>query len=93
MNGASNQLFSRSTFSGNKHAARLRRNRLNQIENCAHLGALSNDIVEPGKPAQLPPQITRLLFPPEAFAHFLDCAAQLVDVIVVLDDIAVGAGV
>ena len=75
MNGAGHQLFSGSTLPGDEHAACLRSDGLNQIENRAHLGALSYDVVEPREPAQLAAQVTGLLFPPETFADLLDRAA------------------
>src|SRR5207245_1621017 len=54
MNGAGHQFFPRAALPGNQYPARLWRYGLNQIENRAHLGALPDDIVQPGEPAQAP---------------------------------------
>ena len=71
----------------------MRRDRLDHVENFPHLGALPNDVIEPGQAAKLPAEIASLFFPLQAFRDLADGAAKLVDQFVVFDDIAVGARV
>src|SRR5882762_7676603 len=79
MNGAGNQFFAGPTFPGDENAARLRSNGLNQVEDSAHVRALSDDIVEPGEPPELPTQISGFFLPFQALGDFTDSEAQLID--------------
>src|SRR5215472_11426410 len=72
VNGAGNQLFPGSAFSSDQNAARLGRNGLNQVEDGAHLWALSDDVVKPSEPAQFSPKIASLLLPSETLRDFMD---------------------
>src|ERR1700674_2664864 len=79
MNGARHQLFTGAALPGNENTARLRSNGLNHVEDSAHVRALSDDIVEPGEPPQLPTQISGFFLPFEALGDFMHSKAQLID--------------
>src|SRR5260370_39679264 len=93
INDESYQIFTCPALSGNENAARLRSDSLDHVENGAHLRALSDDIVEPGEPSDLPAEIAGFLLPFQALGHFINSAAQLVHELVVFYDVPVGAGV
>ena len=61
VNGAGNQFFTRAALSGDQDAAGLRRDRLNHVEDGAHLGTLSYDVVQTGQPADFTSQGSRPL--------------------------------
>ncbi len=52
---------------------------------------MADDIVETGEAADFSTQIAGFFFPFEIFRNFADGNAQLLNEIVVLDDVAVGA--
>src|SRR6266478_153438 len=63
MNGAGHPFLARPALPRDKNTARLRGNGLNHVEDCAHLRALPDDVVQARKAAYLPPQITGFLLP------------------------------
>ena len=79
MNGARHQLFTGAALPGNENTARLRSNGLNHVEDRAHVRALSNDVVKPGKPPELPTKISGFFFPFQALGDFMHSEAQLID--------------
>ncbi len=91
VNRARHQFFTGTALPGNQHSAGLRRHGLNHVKNGAHLGALPDDVVEPGQPADFPPQVARFLLPLHVLSDFANRYAQLLHQVVVLDYVAVGA--
>ncbi len=91
MNGARNQFFAGAAFSGDQHAAVLRRDILDQVEDRAHLRAGADDVIESGEPAEFAPEITCFLLQGEAIDALLNRGAKFVDEPVAFDNVAVGA--
>ena len=79
MNRPRHQFFSGAAFAGNQHAARLRRNRLDQLENFAHLRAGADDVIQPGEPAKFAAQDPGFFFQLDAFRNLRHRLAQLID--------------
>src|SRR5712691_7962491 len=93
MDGPRNQFLTGPAFAGDQYPARLRRHRLDELEDGAHLGALPDDVVQSREPAQLAAKITCLFFPSEAVRYSAYGAAQLVDQLMILNHVAIGAGI
>src|SRR5215469_12176828 len=87
------ELFSSATFASDEHPTRLRRYGLNQLEDRAHLRALSDDVVETGQSAQFATQVACFLLPFQALGNFAHSSPQLVDQVVILDHVTVRAAV
>ncbi len=78
VDGACDQLLSGTALAGDEHTARLRRDRLNQIKDRPHLGAVPDDVVESGQPPELASQQTDFRFPLLTVADLTDGAAELI---------------
>ncbi len=93
MNGAGDEFLSRAAFSGDHHAACLRSDRFDQVEEFAHLRARADDVVEAGKFAETAAQIAGLFFQGLRFGVLFHRGTKLVEQAVAFDDVAVGAEV
>ena len=85
MDGARDQLFTGAAFPGNQHAAGLRRDRLDQVEDFAHFRAGADNVIEPGKAAQFAAQLARFFAQRLIFRNTLHRGAKLVQQTVALD--------
>ena len=72
VDGAGNEFFSRAAFSSNQHAAILRRDVFDQVENGAHIGAGADDVVETGEAAKLAAQIAGFLFEGQSYRRIAE---------------------
>ena len=61
VNRAGHQFLAGAGLSGDQHAAGLRRDGHNHVEDRAHLCAVTDDVVLAGKAPQFPPQISRFI--------------------------------
>src|SRR5579864_5752961 len=93
MNGAGNELLSGAAFTSNHHAACLRSDRFDQVEEFAHLRARADNVVEAGKLAKTAAQIPRLFFQGLRFSVLFHRGTKLVEQPIALNDVAVGAEV
>ena len=79
VNGARHQFLTGSAFAGDQHAAGLRRDRLDQVENRAHFRTLPDDVVQPRQAAQFAPEVACFFSPLQAFRNFRHRPPQLVN--------------
>src|SRR5260370_35781053 len=77
VNGPSNEFFTGAALSGNKNAAGLRSNRLDHVENGAHLRTLSDNIVQTGEPPNFTAQVSGVFLPFQVLSDFMHREAQL----------------
>ena len=93
MNGAGHQLFPGPAFAGDQDPAGLRCNGFNQFEQAAHLRAGADDVIEPGKLAQLAAKLARFFLDRLIFGDAPHGRAQFIEQPVALDDVAICAKV
>src|SRR5579864_1892672 len=93
MNGAGNELLSGAAFTSNHHAACLRSDRLDEVEEFAHLRARADNVVEAGKLAKTAAQIAGLFLQGLRFGVFFHRGTKLVEQSIAFNDVAVGAEV
>src|SRR5260370_4797856 len=90
MNGPGHQFFTGAALSSNKDAAGLRSDRLDHVEDSAHLRTLPDDIVQPGEPSNFTAQVSCLFLPFQVLGAFMNRETQLIDHGVALNNVADG---
>ena len=93
VNRARDQFLAGAGFAGDQDAAGLRRDGHDHVEDGAHLRAVADDVVLAGEAAQFAPQVAGFVLEAQGFVHLAHGAAQLIDQVVVLDHVAVRAGI
>ena len=93
MNGAGDEFLSRAAFSGDHHAAGLRSDRFDQVEEFAHLRARADNVVEAGKFAKPAAQVAGLFFQGLRFGVLFHCGTKFIEQPIAFNDVAVGAEV
>ncbi len=91
VDGAGDEFLAGAAFSGDQHAAGLRSDGFDQVEEIAHFGAGADDVIEAGEAAELAAQFAGFLAQSLIFGDALDGGAKLVEQAIALDDVAVGA--
>src|SRR6202034_4019475 len=93
VNGAGDEFLPGAAFSGDKHAAGLRRDGFDQVKKIAHFGAGTDDVIETGEAAELATQFAGFLAQSLIFGDAFDGRPKFVEQAVALDDVAIGAEV
>src|ERR1700730_5366894 len=93
VNGSRDQLFTSTAFASDEHAASLRGDGLDHVEDFTHLGTLADDIVETCKTPELATKISSFFFPLETFRNLTNGAAKLVHQVMIFNYIAIRAGI
>src|SRR5258708_23997912 len=79
MNSAGNEFPTGAALTCNKNAAGLRSDRLDHVENGAHLRTLADNIVQTSEPPDFTAQESSFLVPFQVLGDFMDAKAQLSD--------------